>query len=185
MAILRIQSEGLEDRVVTIDQDETIIGRAADNAIAIDDPAASSRHCAILRKENRYTLRDLNSTNGSYLNGTQVTEVPLAPGDVLTVGSVRMLFEGDDIETGTTSHTETGPQDTIRTGPIQKQAPPEFGVRKSRSGMWVTIGILIALGLGALIYWFVSSLIGDWRTGTQASHPTEGRICNSLHLYQS
>ncbi|MBT3296456.1 MAG: FHA domain-containing protein [Verrucomicrobia bacterium] len=160
MATLRMQSEGSEERVITLDADETVMGRAADNAITIDDPAASSRHCVILRKENCYTLRDLNSTNGSYLNGAQVTEVPLAPGDVLTIGSVRMLLEGDDIETGTTLPPATGPQDTIRTGPIRQKTPPEFGVRKNRSGMWITIGIVIALALGALLYMFISRLIG-------------------------
>jgi predicted component of type VI protein secretion system len=155
-----MQSEGSEDRVVELDQEETVIGRAADNAVTIDDPAASSRHCAILRKDNRYTLRDLNSTNGTYLNGGLVTEVPLAPGDVLTVGSIRMTLEGDDIDTASSvGSTDTGPQDTIRTGPI-RQAPPEFGVRKNRSGMWITIGVVILLGLGALIYWFVSGLMG-------------------------
>ncbi len=155
-----MQSEGSKDRVIVLDQEETVIGRAADNAVTIDDPAASSRHCAILRKDNRYTLRDLNSTNGTYLNGGLVTEVPLAPGDVLTVGSIRMTIEGDDIGTASSiASTDTGPQDTIRTGPI-RQTPPEFGVRKSRVGMWVSITIVIVLGLGALIYWFVSGLMG-------------------------
>lgn len=155
-----MQVEGAEDRVFTLDRDETVIGRASDNAITIEDPAASSRHCVILRKGNRYTLRDLNSTNGSYLNGAPVTEVPLAPGDVLTVGSVRMMLEGDDIDTGMAAAPQTGPQDTIRTGPIRKQTPPAFEVRKQRSGMWLTIAIVIALCLGALIYWFVSGIIG-------------------------
>lgn len=155
-----MQSEGSEDRVISLDQEETIIGRAADNAVTIEDPAASSRHCAILRKESRYTLRDLNSTNGTYLNGGMVTEVPLAPGDVLTVGSIRMTVEGDDIDTASsTPSSDTGPQDTIRTGPI-RPAPPEFGVRKSRVGMWVTISIVIALGLIGLAYWFISGLMG-------------------------
>ena len=158
MATIRMQIEGTEDRVIELDQDEMIIGRAANNAITISDPAASSRHCTILRQGNRYTLRDLNSTNGSYLNGAQVTEVPLAPGDILTVGSVRMLIEGDDIETGSTLDADIGPQNTIRTGPI-RNTPPEFGVRKKRTGMWVTIGVIIALALGALIFWFVSGLI--------------------------
>ncbi len=155
-----MQSEGSEDRIVTLDADETVMGRAADNAIILDDPAASSRHCAILRKENCYTLRDLNSTNGTYLNGALVNEVPLAPGDVLTVGSIRMLLEGDDIATGTTPAPETGLQDTIRTGPIRQQTPDEFGVRRNRNGMWITIGIVIALALGALLYWFISGLMG-------------------------
>ncbi len=154
-----MQSEGSEDRIITLDQGETVIGRAADNAVTIDDPAASSRHCAILCRGNRYTLRDLNSTNGTYLNGAQITEVPLAPGDVLTVGSVRMTVEGDDIDTASSvAPAESGPLDTIRTTPVQ--APPEFGVRKSRTGLWLVIAGIILVGLGALIYWFVSGLMG-------------------------
>lgn len=155
-----MQSEGSEDRVITLDQEETVIGRASDNAVTIEDPAASSRHCAILRKENRYTLRDLNSTNGTYLNGGMVTEVPLAPGDVLTIGSIRITVEGDDIDTASSvASSDTGPQDTIRTGPV-RQAPPEFGVRKSRAGMWIAIAIVIALGLLGLAYWFITGLMG-------------------------
>jgi predicted component of type VI protein secretion system len=154
-----MQSEGSEDRVITLDQEETVIGRASDNDVTIEDPAASSRHCAILRKGSRYTLRDLNSTNGTYLNGAQVTEVPLAPGDVLTVGSIRMSLEGEDIDTASSvASPTTGPLDTIRTTPIQ--APPEFGVRKSRTGVWITVGVIILVGLGALIYWFVAGLMG-------------------------
>ena len=160
MATIRIQVADTEDRLIPIDQDETIIGRSGENAITIDDPAASSRHCAVLRQGNRYTLRDLTSTNGTYLNGGRVTEVPLAPGDTIAIGSARMLLEGDDIETGTTPPLDTGPQDTIRTGPVLNQAPPEFGVRKSKSGMWITIGIVIVLGLGGLIYWFARGVLG-------------------------
>lgn len=155
-----MQSEGSEDRVITLDQEENIIGRSTENAVTIDDPAASSRHCAILRKENSYTLRDLNSTNGTYLNGAQVTEVPLAPGDVLTVGSVRMTVEGDDIDTASsTVSPATGPQDTIRTGPV-RQTPPEFGVRKNRAGLWIVLAILIVLALLGLGYWFISGIMG-------------------------
>jgi hypothetical protein len=160
MAILRMQSEGAEDQIIPLDQDETVIGRASDNAVTIDDPAASSRHCTILRKDNSFTLRDLNSTNGTYLNGGQVTEVALAPGDVLTVGSVRMTLEGDDIDSASTvALIDTGPQDTIRTGPV-RHTPPEFGVRKSRTGLWVFISIIIVLALAGLIYRFISSIMG-------------------------
>lgn len=161
MAFLTIQPKEGDVREVVIEQDETTIGRASENTITIDDPSASGRHCAIFRQGGRFTLRDLNSTNGTYLNGAKIGECLLAPGDILNVGALRMTFDGDDIETGTTpaADLETGPQDTIRVGAGQAGGrPPEFNLRRKRTGMWFTISLLIGFGLLALVYLFLSGL---------------------------
>ena len=161
MAFLKVTSAEGDVRQHEIDQDEVIIGRGPDCTLHVDDPAASGHHCAVLRDGNHYTIRDLHATNGTFLNGERVTEAPLRRRDVLTIGSAEIMIEGDDVE------PPTGPQAvaprTTRTPAIGKQAQNAasgaFGVRRTRTGLWVTIGVVIAVGLGALIFWFVSGLL--------------------------
>ena len=160
MAYLLIQQGDAEDRRVEIDSDEVTVGRADDNTIVIDDPAASSHHCSVVREESRFTLRDHNSTNGTYLNGAAVKECPLAPDDVITVGSVRMTIEGADIATAETPIIpDTGPQNTIRASAVQASAPA-FEVRRKRTGLYVTLVILIVVGIGSLLFFFLRGLLG-------------------------
>lgn len=52
-----------------IDQDEVIIGRDADNDVQIDNVAVSREHAKIIRGPNSYFIEDLNSTNGTFVNG--------------------------------------------------------------------------------------------------------------------
>ncbi|HRF59491.1 MAG TPA: FHA domain-containing protein [Fimbriimonadaceae bacterium] len=81
---LVIESGPGAGRVFPIDR-PTEIGREA--AIAIPDPQASRRHAAIAPGPGGPTLTDLNSTNGTYVNGTKITSVTLRPGDTITIGS--------------------------------------------------------------------------------------------------
>ena len=72
------------------------IGRASDNDIVIDDPAVSSYHCAIVEQDGDFFLHDLSSTNGTYANGGRVEgHFRLSIGDVMTVGSLLFILEGD------------------------------------------------------------------------------------------
>jgi predicted component of type VI protein secretion system len=69
------------------------IGRLGDNDVKVDDASVSSHHGEIELGEGSAVLRDLNSTNGTFLNGEQVTgEHPLAEGDEIYFGSVRTVF---------------------------------------------------------------------------------------------
>ncbi len=156
MAFIKINPGLPDEREITLEAGETLIGRASENAVVIDNPAASSRHCAILRSGSRYTLRDMNSTNGTLLNGARVSECPLAPGDIISVGNMRILFDGDDINTATQPIPETGPGDTVRASAVG--APSDFAVRRSRSGLWIALGVIGGAGLLALIGWFVHLL---------------------------
>jgi pSer/pThr/pTyr-binding forkhead associated (FHA) protein len=78
----------LTDELVTI-------GRAPDNAIHLNDPSVSGRHAQLVAAGDTYQLVDLESTNGTVVNGNAVTRVTLRPGDVIRFGAVEACFECD------------------------------------------------------------------------------------------
>jgi hypothetical protein len=78
----------LTDEVITI-------GRATDNMIVIDDPSVSGRHAQLQLAGEVYRLKDLESTNGTCVNGIPVTETALRFDDRIRFGAVDALFEPD------------------------------------------------------------------------------------------
>src|SRR5438105_1578832 len=76
-------------------EERITIGRAPDNMIQIDDPAVSGRHAQLLLIDERYQLKDLDSTNGTRVNLESVTEVFLRIGDRIRFGKVEARFESD------------------------------------------------------------------------------------------
>jgi len=76
------------------DSDFVLIGRRQENAISLSDPKCSRRHCKLSRAtDQRWTLCDLNSTNGTWVNERRLTsEHLLADGDVIQVGDVELVF---------------------------------------------------------------------------------------------
>ena len=78
----------LTDEVITI-------GRAPDNMIVIDDPSVSGRHAQLQLAGEVYRLKDLESTNGTRVNGIPVTETALRFDDRIRFGAVDALFEPD------------------------------------------------------------------------------------------
>lgn len=71
------------------------IGRAPDNAIVIEDSSVSSRHAQLERSGETYRLKDLESTNGTRVNGLPVTETALRFDDRIRFGAVDVRFEPD------------------------------------------------------------------------------------------
>jgi predicted component of type VI protein secretion system len=71
------------------------VGRLPDNDIRIDNPAVSGHHSLIINILNDSFLEDLNSTNGTYVNGRLIKKHALANGDVVTVGHHQLRFEDD------------------------------------------------------------------------------------------
>jgi pSer/pThr/pTyr-binding forkhead associated (FHA) protein len=72
--------------------DVITIGRAPSNHIVIDHPAVSAQHALLLRVRDSYRLKDLNSTNGTQINGVLVTDAELKDGDEIRFGSVKAVF---------------------------------------------------------------------------------------------
>lgn len=75
----------------TLTKAVTRIGRGADADVRIDDPGVS-RHHAEVRIGGDIILRDLGSTNGTYVNGMLIAEHPLRDGAIVTIGSTNLTF---------------------------------------------------------------------------------------------
>ena len=81
-----------------LEQASTSIGRAPDRDIVIGDPSISRRHALILREGDDYTVEDLNSTHGTFLNGARIRRATLKAEDLLQLGSLhgpRLHFRVD------------------------------------------------------------------------------------------
>jgi predicted component of type VI protein secretion system len=69
------------------------IGRLPDNTIVIDNSAVSSRHVRIAREGPQFVVEDLESTNGTFVNGDKVTKRALRHGDTILVGKHKIFFD--------------------------------------------------------------------------------------------
>src|SRR5256714_13308409 len=95
MAKLVLLSAGMAGRSHELKVDKTTIGRVEDNTFPIIEPSVSSHHCEILLRGSDVVVRDLNSTNGTFINGEKVTETVLKPGQILRLGQIEMRLETD------------------------------------------------------------------------------------------
>jgi FhaA, N-terminal domain/FHA domain len=81
-----------------IDKRRVVIGRSKDCDIQLGDPNSSRRHAELRQEGAAYWLIDLDSTNGSQVNGHRTARAKLESGDVITIGSTDLLFERRLIE---------------------------------------------------------------------------------------
>ena len=68
------------------------VGKAADNDLVLTDDTVSRHHCEIVRAPDGLHVRDLESTNGTKVDGTRIREAMVTPGSVLKVGEVEIQF---------------------------------------------------------------------------------------------
>jgi pSer/pThr/pTyr-binding forkhead associated (FHA) protein len=95
MPKLVLLSAGMTGRAYDLRVEKTTIGRVEDNSFQIPEASISSHHCEVLLRGNDVVVRDLNSTNGTFINGEKVAESPLATGQILRLGQIEMRLEND------------------------------------------------------------------------------------------
>jgi pSer/pThr/pTyr-binding forkhead associated (FHA) protein len=78
-----------------IDQDEIIIGRDSGNDVQIDNVAVSREHAKIIRDKHYYFIEDLESTNGTFVNGIRINNKYLKEDDEISIGkhSLQIILE--------------------------------------------------------------------------------------------
>jgi len=86
------------------------VGKAPDNDLILDDPTVSRNHLVIQRQGDRFLVQDLDSTNGTFIDGAQVREAYLRAGAVLEVGDVKLRFQPEisAVEIAPTSEEKLG-----------------------------------------------------------------------------
>lgn len=95
-----------EGTQIPLKKDKFIIGRASECTLRAGSSAISRRHCAIVRKDDAWLVRDLGSRNGTFLNETAVAEpTALKVGDEIRVGPLHFRVEGAAKAEGSDSKT--------------------------------------------------------------------------------
>src|SRR6185503_11482925 len=156
MARLVLLSEGLTGRTHELKVDKTTVGRVEDNTFQIPEASVSSHHCEILLRGNDVVIKDLNSTNGTFINGQQITgEGVLKSGQILRLGQIEMRLESDEIRTATgkklPDQTMIVPQG-VKLGGDTATKPVHFGgtspfEKKSNKGTKTFIVVAIVVGV--------------------------------------
>jgi pSer/pThr/pTyr-binding forkhead associated (FHA) protein len=109
------------------------VGRAAANDIVLENLLVSAHHARIDQAGQDYVLTDLQSKNGTYLNGTRVTSVKLKHGDQILIGKHTLVFEvdasqGDTLGEAAVEATIFVPAAPVAPAPPGGQAQPTAGV---------------------------------------------------------
>jgi len=89
-----IQTDGVQGTSFELSASETLIGRNPTADITLLDEGISREHVVILLDEESgvYTVEDLQSTNGTKVNGKRVRSAPLSSGDIVELGQTRLEF---------------------------------------------------------------------------------------------
>jgi transcriptional regulator with GAF, ATPase, and Fis domain len=138
-----------KDSTLALPNGEVHVGRDPANSIFINDPSLSRRHCALSRDGDGYKIRDLDSRNGTSVNGATVKEARLGHGDHISVGDSIFLFllhEDAEDSTGgrveyedrlTQATAQLRPQDVLYLQPdrILKELPPSSRIARNLNAL--------------------------------------------------
>jgi pSer/pThr/pTyr-binding forkhead associated (FHA) protein len=168
MAFLMGRKGSVQDRRYEIEKDATAIGRRSENEVCVDDVSVSGRHAVILREGARYRLRDLDSTNGTIVNGVPVRDAVLAPRDIIGFGDIQFEFNDPAwAEVPPAAEASATPSPTVGIKPSAQRVPSSFqtaspfGERRDFSNIWMALILLASiLAAGAAVVFIVSFFLG-------------------------
>ena len=183
MARLRIVSgEGVE-QVLEVGEQRLQIGRGRDNDVVLPDPEKGvSRTHAELRLENdRYVIVDLQSQNGTYVNGARVDRTEVAYGAEIAVGGYRLtlLRDGTPVARPAAHIPRPDPADDMRaTGPHAPPAytPPAAPRPAAAAGpapwaMGLAVAALVLIAIAATVWVLGNRRVADLTPGDAATSP--------------
>jgi pSer/pThr/pTyr-binding forkhead associated (FHA) protein len=140
MAKLVILTQGLNGRAHELNVDRTTVGRVEDNMFQIAETSVSSHHCEVLLRSNDVVIKDLNSTNGTFINDQPVTgEAVLKPGQTLRLGTVELKLETGGVAPASVTAAASTPPSAASDTPA-KTSP----AKKSEATMVIPRGVSLS-----------------------------------------
>ncbi len=101
-----------------LSEEKVTVGRLPDNTLQIDDGSVSSHHAEVVFEGDKYHLHDLGSTNGTFVNGEQITDVILNHGDEIRFGQIGSVFVGEEAD----GESQPLPETAVATAEVAMQS---------------------------------------------------------------
>lgn len=157
MAKLTVLTEGFTGLSFEVKPEKASVGRLGENAICIPEASVSSHHCELWLKGDDLIVRDLGSTNGSFINELQLAaekEATLRPGQILRLGQVQLRFETGKKQTEASRQTvklgDAGATAAVGGAAFSKKS------NKANKVFFAVGGILLLIIIGALVFAFLN-----------------------------
>jgi pSer/pThr/pTyr-binding forkhead associated (FHA) protein len=178
MAKLVILTQGLTGRAHELNVDRTTIGRVEDNLFQIAEPSVSSHHCEVHLRGDEVLIRDLNSTNGTFINGEKITESILKPGQMLRLGNVELKLDAPGAAAAATGSAPSPAKRQVEATMVIPRGvsmselesggrPPgfdtskEFSKKRNKAGIYFWVGFVIVILLIVALLIYVFSLVNN------------------------
>ena len=158
-----VRSGALKGQRLVVKTPVVNIGRADYNDLVIPDESVSTQHAKLQRREGVWVLVDLESTNGTFVDGDRVQgESPLAPGATVRFGDISLLFEPTDDSAAVAKGGGTRMMEAMKAPapppvpakPKPKARPPVAQEKKKGKGCGGSAAVLL-LGFVAALYWML------------------------------
>jgi len=142
----------LKGQRVSLENPVTRVGRREGNDWVLQDGSVSGAHCEIEKNSTGFLIRDLDSTNGTKVNNEPVKEKPIFRNDILLIGEIPVMLEGDDVPESEKPGTYSIPRTTII---IQQkrnlETPKEFGKKSNSNKIWIAVIFVLLLVIVLLL----------------------------------
>jgi len=157
MAKLTVLTEGFTGLSFEVNADKASVGRIEGNSLCIPEASVSSHHCELWLKGDDVIVRDLGSTNGSFINELQLAadkEATLRPGQILRLGQVQLRFETGKKQT-------EAPRQTVKlgdSGATAASGATAFSKKSNKANkvFFAVGGVLLLIIIGALVFAFLN-----------------------------
>ncbi|MFM6992443.1 MAG: FHA domain-containing protein [Rhodoferax sp.] len=140
-----VSIDGVVIKEVQLTKERTTLGRRPYNDIVIDNLAVSGEHAVLHMVGSEIQIEDLNSTNGSYVNGKAVKKQALQNGDVVEVGKYKIKYVGDAAEQGfektqMVTPAQAAAMAAAQAPSTQSRSGPESGFGATKAAIKVLTG---------------------------------------------